>query len=144
MYFGIVLFTERHALLYYYNWKNTILSYLIFSVIPIGKEQRSLSCHGRALILRICLGINIYLSYKHTYMYIYVCVLQFIFTFSIPPSQNLSATHLLTSPDGSRYLLENSNGLKIKYVHLLVYITQCNTKIVNAIWTSFAKSAHRN
>ncbi|XP_022217414.2 43 kDa receptor-associated protein of the synapse homolog isoform X1 [Drosophila obscura] len=30
---------------------------------------------------------------------------------SIPPSQNLSATHLLASPDGSRYLLENSNDL---------------------------------
>ncbi|XP_030379611.1 43 kDa receptor-associated protein of the synapse homolog isoform X2 [Scaptodrosophila lebanonensis] len=28
---------------------------------------------------------------------------------SIPPSHNLSATHLLASPDGSRYLLENSN-----------------------------------
>eukprot|EP00099_Drosophila_melanogaster_P024015 NP_651928.1 CG1909, isoform A [Drosophila melanogaster] len=30
---------------------------------------------------------------------------------SIPPSQNLSATRLLTSPDGSRYLLENSSDL---------------------------------
>ncbi|EDW83590.2 uncharacterized protein Dwil_GK13691 [Drosophila willistoni] len=30
---------------------------------------------------------------------------------SIPPSHNLSATHLLASPDGSRYLLENSNDL---------------------------------
>ncbi|KAH8283421.1 hypothetical protein KR054_012261 [Drosophila jambulina] len=30
---------------------------------------------------------------------------------SIPPSQNHSATHLLTSPDGSRYLLDNSNEL---------------------------------
>ncbi|XP_017062767.1 43 kDa receptor-associated protein of the synapse isoform X2 [Drosophila eugracilis] len=31
--------------------------------------------------------------------------------FSIPPSQNLSATHLLTSPDGSRFPLEKSNEL---------------------------------
>ncbi|XP_034486305.1 43 kDa receptor-associated protein of the synapse homolog [Drosophila innubila] len=30
---------------------------------------------------------------------------------SIPPSHNLSATHLLASPDGSRYLLEHSNDL---------------------------------
>ncbi|XP_018796397.1 PREDICTED: 43 kDa receptor-associated protein of the synapse homolog isoform X1 [Bactrocera latifrons] len=30
---------------------------------------------------------------------------------SIPHSHNLSATHLLASPDGSRYLLDNSNDL---------------------------------
>ncbi|XP_017853710.1 43 kDa receptor-associated protein of the synapse isoform X2 [Drosophila busckii] len=30
---------------------------------------------------------------------------------SIPQSHNLSATHLLASPDGSRYMLENSNDL---------------------------------
>lgn len=29
---------------------------------------------------------------------------------SIPQSHNLSATHLLASPDGSRYLLDNANG----------------------------------
>jgi len=36
-----------------------------------------------------------------------------IYIHSIPPSQNLSATRLLTSPDGSRYLLENSSGLNV-------------------------------
>jgi len=54
---------------------------------------------------------------NHTIVNFFGILIIFI---SIPPSHNLSATHLLASPDGSRYLLEHSNGLlpKTMYVHI--------------------------
>lgn len=48
-------------------------------------------------------------QYSIAIMYILLIIWSFV---SIPQSHNLSATHLLASPDGSRYLLDNSNGGK--------------------------------
>ncbi|KAH8418142.1 hypothetical protein KR009_000694 [Drosophila setifemur] len=56
------------------------------------------------------------LRYLYRSMYTYILTFIKQIFFSIPPSQNLSATHLLASPDGSRYLLEHSTDESISRI----------------------------